>query len=95
MLSRCDRPHSHFSYGDSEQCYHVIIVSLIEILNKHQFSRATPGGSRVKNMPVMQEIQVQSLGWEDPLEKGMATRPSILTWRIAWTEEPGSLRSMG
>ena len=43
----------------------------------------------------MQEMQVQSLGWEDPLEKGMATHNSILAWRIPWTEEPGGLQSMG
>jgi len=49
----------------------------------------------VKNLPAMQEIQVQSLGWEDPLEKGMATHSSILAWRIPWTEEPGGLQSMG
>ena len=42
----------------------------------------------VKNMPEMQETQVQSLGWEVPLEKGMATHSSILAWRIPWTEEP-------
>ena len=41
-----------------------------------------------KNLPAMQEIQVQSLGWEDPLEKGMATYSSILSWRVPWTEEP-------
>ena len=46
----------------------------------------------VKNMPVMQETQVQSLGQEDPLEKGMATHSSILAWRIPWTEEPGGLQ---
>ena len=45
----------------------------------------------VKNLPVMQETQAQSLGWEDPLEKGMATQSSILAWRIPWTEEPGGL----
>ena len=45
----------------------------------------------VKNLPAMQEIWVQSLGWEDPLEKGMATHSSVLAWRIAWTEEPGRL----
>ena len=45
----------------------------------------------VKNLPAMQETQVQSLGWEDPLEKGMATHSSILAWRIPWTEEPGRL----
>ena len=48
----------------------------------------------VKNLPVMQETWVQSLGWEDPLENGMATHSSILAWRIPWTEEPGGLQSM-
>ena len=47
----------------------------------------------VKNLPIMQETQVQSLGWEDPLEKGMATHASILTWRIPWTKEPWELQS--
>ena len=47
----------------------------------------------VKNLPVMQKNQVQSLGQEDPLEKGMATHSSILAWRIPWTEKPG--KSMG
>ena len=49
----------------------------------------------VKNLPAMQKTQVQSLGQEDPLEKGMATQSSILAWRIPWTEEPGKLQSMG
>ena len=48
----------------------------------------------VMNPPAMQEAQVRSLEWEDPLEKGMATRSSILAWRIPWTEEPGRLQSM-
>ena len=55
-------------------------------------------GSMVKNLLAMQELQelqVQSLGWEDPLEEGMATYYSILTWRIPWTEEPGGLPSIG
>ena len=43
----------------------------------------------VKNLPAMQETQVQSLGWEDPLEEGLATHSSILAWRILCTEEPG------
>ena len=47
----------------------------------------------VKNLPVTWEIQVRSLGQEDPLEKGMATYFSILAWRIPWTEEPGRLHS--
>ena len=49
----------------------------------------------VKNPPAMQETQVQSLGREDPLLKGMATHSSILAWRILWTEESGRLQSMG
>ena len=49
----------------------------------------------VKNLPAMQETKVRSLGWEDPLEKGLDTHSSILAWRIPWTEEPGGLQSMG
>ena len=49
----------------------------------------------VKNPLAMQETQVRSLGWEDPVEKGMATCSSILAWRIPWTEEPGKLQSIG
>ena len=49
----------------------------------------------VKNLPALQETQVSSQGWEDPLEKGMATHSSILAWRIPWIEEPGGLQSMG
>ena len=48
----------------------------------------------VKNLPAMQETEVQSLGWEDPLEKGMAIHSSILPWRSPWTEEPDGLQSM-
>ena len=49
----------------------------------------------VKSLPVEQEMQVQSLGQADPLEKKMATHSSILAWEIPWTEEPGGLQSMG
>jgi len=49
----------------------------------------------VKNLPAMQETWVQSLGWKDPLQKGIATHSSILVWRISWTAEPGKLQSMG
>ena len=48
----------------------------------------------VKNTPAVQETQVRSLGWEDPLEKGMATHSNILTWENPWREEPGGLQSM-
>ena len=49
----------------------------------------------VKHLPAVQETQVQSLGWEDALEKEMATHSSTLAWKIPWTEEPGRLQSMG
>ena len=49
----------------------------------------------VKNLPAVQETGVQFMGWEDSLEKEMATHSSILAWRIPWTEEPGGLQSIG
>ena len=49
----------------------------------------------VKRLPVLQETRVQSLGWEDPLEKEMATHSSTVAWKIPWTEEPGKLQPMG
>ena len=56
---------------------------------------ASPVAQLVENPSAMQETWVRSLGWEDPLEKGMATHSSILAWRIPWTEEPGRLQPMG
>ena len=58
-----------------------------------QYSWASLVAQLVKNVPAMWENWVQSLGWEDPLEEGMATHSSILAWRIPWTEEPGRLQS--
>ena len=49
----------------------------------------------VKRLPAVWETQVRSLGWEDPLEKEMATHSSTLAWKIPWTEEPSRLQSMG
>jgi len=49
----------------------------------------------VKHLPVVRETWVPSLGWEDPLEKEMATRSSTLAWKISWNKEPGRLQSMG
>ena len=54
-----------------------------------------PGGSDGKVLPAVRETRVQSLGWEDPLEKEMATHSSTLAWKIPWTEEPGGLKPMG
>ena len=56
-----------------------------------RYSWASLVAQLVKNPPAMRETWVQFLGWEDPLEKGMATHSSILAWRITWTEEPGGL----
>ena len=68
--------------GHSDILLVFICISLI-------IDKGFPGGSVVKNLPAMQETQVQYLGGEDPLEEGMATHSSILVWRIPWTEEPG------
>ena len=66
----------------------------------HLGAREAPLGASlvvhmVKNPPAVWETWVRSLGWEDPLEEGMATHSSILAWRTPWTEEPGRLPSMG
>ena len=58
-------------------------------------NRASLIAQLIKNLPAMQETWVRSLGWEDSLEKEMATHFSILAWRIPGTEEPGGLQSMG
>ena len=55
----------------------------------------SPVAQMVKNLPAMPETWFRSLGWEDPLKKGMATHSSILAWRIPWTEEPDGLQSTG
>ena len=60
-----------------------------------QYSWASLVAQTVKNLPAMQETWIWSLGWEDPLEEGMATHSSILVWKIPWTEEPGGLQSTG
>ena len=60
-----------------------------------QLTEASLMNQTVKNLPTVQETWVRSLGWEEPLEKEMATYSSILAWKISWTEEPGGLQSMG
>ena len=58
-------------------------------------NNATLVVQKVKNLPATQETQFRPLGWEDPLEKGMVTHSSILSWRVPWKEEPGGLQSIG
>ena len=60
-----------------------------------EYSWASLVAQLVKNPPAIQETWVRSLGWEDPLEKGMATHSSILAWRIPWTEEPSGATAHG
>ena len=59
-----------------------------------RFLKGSRVAQMIKKLPATQETQVQFLGQEDPLEKGMATHSSILAWRTPWTEEPGGLQSM-
>ena len=67
-----------------------LYTQLLKYLNKYLIILGFPGGSVVNNLPLMQETQVQSLDWEDALEKGMATPSRIIACRIPGTEEPGS-----
>ena len=71
----------------------MVIIFLLVLATK--ILEASLVAEMVKNLSAVQETWVQSLGWEDPLEKEMATHSSILAWRIPWTEEPGGLQSMG
>ena len=66
-------------------------------ITRHSFwvTLASLVAQTVKNPPAMQEPQIRSLGWEDPLEKEMATHSSIFAWKIPWTEEPGRLQARG
>ena len=69
---------------------------MTELLHFHcLFAGASLVAQKIKRLPAMQETRVQSLGWEDPLEKEMATHSSVLAWRIPGTGEPGGLPSMG
>ena len=74
------------------------LPSSFTVVRQQHRHRASQMVLVVENLPAIQEtreMQIWSLGWEDPLEEGMATHSSILAWRIPWTEEPGGLQSMG
>ena len=68
-------------------------LDMVELLTIHFWASLMTG--MVKDLPAMQETQVRSLGWEDPLEEEMVTHSSMLAWEIPWTEEPGGLQSIG
>ena len=74
--------------------YRIIIYIPIELGNPYG-QGASLVVQMVKSLPTMQETRLQSLAWEDPLEKEMATHSIILAWRISWAEEPGRLHSKG
>ena len=74
---------------------YLLLPDLLLIMTLPWTIWASLAAQMLKNLPAMWETWVRSLGWEDPLEKGMATHCSILVWRIPWTEEPGGLQSMG
>ena len=80
-ISQRNKEHYH-----KRHCFLILCI---------HFTLGFPGGPAGKNPPVMQELWARSLGWEDPLEKEMATHSSILDWDIPWTEEPGRLQSLG
>ena len=69
-------------------------IDLVCLCSHNTISRL-PRWLSGKNLPAMQKASVRPLGWEDPLEKGMATHSSIRTWEIPWTEEPDGLQPMG
>ena len=70
-------------------CIHMCLCTYIKNICVFAYGRVFPDDSGVKSLLPMQEMQVQSLGWGEPLEKEMATHFSILAWEIPWTEEPG------
>ena len=70
-----------------------VIYATCDIYYHKWWQVGSPMAQVVRNLPAMQETQVQFLGQKDPLEKGMTAHSSILTWRITWTEEPGVLQS--
>ena len=80
------------------QYFQVVLSSVSIIIFKYPVNWASLVAQTVRRLPTMRETgetQVQSLGWEDPLEKEMATHSSILAWKILWVEEPGGPQSMG
>ena len=72
---------------------HVVINGILPCKKKNNIDSLVV--QMVKSLPAMQETTVRSLGWEDPLEKEMATHSNTLVWKIPWMEEPGRLQSMG
>ena len=96
--SDCTNLHSHQKYTEIFSSPHPSQVLFSCLFDNSHSNRMILGGASDKEPTCQcrrQEMQVQFLDWEDPLEKGMATHSSFLAWRIPWTEKPGELQSMG
>ena len=91
-MKTCNRVEIAWCFGVSQVAHFNTIWELVILINKMANSRIrglySLVAQRIKCLPAMRESQVRSLGWENPLEKEMATHSSILAWRIPWTEEP-------
>ena len=83
------------SGGGGDRAMVFVVVLVLIVMVAAVMVAGFPSGSDGKESDCNVETWVQSLGWEDPLEKGMATHSNILAWRIPWTEEPGGRQSMG
>ena len=80
---------------NAAQLWMCLVVKVKSNAIKNNIAWASLVAQTVKHLPAMWETQVRSLGWEDPLEKKMATYSNILAWKIPWMEEPGGLQSLG
>ena len=93
------RAHRRMTYPCKGLCNFRSFLRMVSLLVRYLISGDSlwglPGGSAVKNSPSMQEMEVQSLSQEDPLEEGKANDSSILAWSIPWTGKPGGLQSVG
>ena len=87
----------YFLFGEiSAYVFYRFLIELFDFVTLEFLSvRASVVAQLVKNLPALWETWVRSLGWEDPLEKEMATHSNTLAWKIPWTEEPGGLQSTG
>ena len=90
---QCAHPTPYLCPGQPPVCFLYLWECFCFI--DYTFTRASLVSQRVERLPATQETQVWSLGWEDPLEKEMATHSNTLAWKIPWTEEPGGLQSTG
>ena len=88
-------PESYWFLWPYFECRKVLPILTPSNTSRHSWGFASLRTLSCLNLPTMREAWVQSLGWEDPLEKRTATHSNILAWRIPWTEEPGRLQSMG